>query len=62
MHGVLGEHAGFRFGSCDSASNVRQGITDSFWKESRLRVACACGAVGPKVTFLVLARERKEQR
>lgn len=31
---------------------VRQGITDAFWKESRLRMACACGVVGPKVTFL----------
>lgn len=55
MHGVLGGlvNACLAFvpARVTVRKKVRQEITDSFWKESRLRMACACGAVGPKVTF-----------
>jgi len=55
VHGVLECMLPFVPARVTVWNKARQGITDAFWKESRLRMACACGAVGPKVTFRVLA-------
>jgi hypothetical protein len=52
--------AGFRFGSCDSAKGT-SGNHRLLLERVKAAEACACGAVGPKVTFHVLSK-RKEGR
>lgn len=54
MHGVLGGvvNAGVRFGSCDSVKSTSENHR-LILERVKAADACECGAVGPKVTFLL---------
>lgn len=55
MHGVLGGgvvNAGVRFDSCDSVKST-SGNHRLLLERVKAADACECGAVGPKVAFLL---------